>query len=371
MHFPQFIASAITSRNTSIGDNKAFGDKTVSLPTELLIDRYDQVIASVKEKFGFIPTEEDALNMLNKLISTAVELEKPLRSQLEKLCEATVISTLSVPQETVILDCKLVDNINPDNSLRIMPEIDESPEYSFKDVNLNPNDEIMKRRFVDAMVQGISYLLMMATYDNEMLNEWNPELSELYCEIIALNDFLLFSKEEKITDDNPMLGAHVETIVGHSDEQTIIDAQGLVYPLLLQETYRGFFEMFAVNGLPDNINDANYVISKADIVVAEAWDLRIGVPIWQKIDSLLPDGMDYDVYPYLFSSIVIKPVEDFNRTIYDFMTHVEGTIEWINDIIKQVTHDKEYQAFKNDIEKYNLEKCLIKDDDNDENVIDD
>lgn len=369
MRFPEFIATAITSKNTSIGDNKAFGDKTVSLPTDLLIGRYEQVISSVKDIFGYIPSPDDALDMLSKLIRDTMEIERPLRSQLESLCETVVNSTLNVPKETVMLECKLVDNIKPDVSLRIMPEIDESTEYSFKDVELNPNDEIMKRRFINTMVQGISYLLMMATYDVENIKEWNPELTELYSQIIALNDFLLFTKEENVTDENPMLGAHVETLIGKQDEQTIISSQGLVYPLLLQETYRGFFEMFAANGLPDDIADAKYVISKADIVVAEAWDLRIGVPIWQKIDSLIPDNTEYGVYPYLFSSIVIKPVDEFNRTIYDCMTHVEGTIEWLNDIIKQVIHDKEYQLFKKDIDRFNIEKTIVTDDNNDDNKI--
>ena len=370
MLFPEFIANAIMSKNTSVGDNGAFGDKSVSLPTELLVDRYDQVINSVKEIFGYLPTVDNALETLSKLIKETAEIEKPLRPQLEKLCESTVNITLSVPKETVLLDCSLVDKINPTNTLRILPETSESEEYTFKDADLEPNAEIMKRRFVNAMVQGISYLLMMKTYDNEKIQEWNSELPELYGKIIALNDYLLFAKEEKISDDNPMLGAHVETSIGRSDEQTIIESQGLVYPLLLQETYRGFFEMFASNGLPDNIADARYVISKADIIIAEAWDLRIGVPIWQRIDAPLPNNMDCGVYPYLFSSIVIKPVEEFNRTIYDCMTHVEGTIEWLNDIVKQVIHDKEYQKFKNDIEKFNLEKCVITDDVDNEEIID-
>lgn len=371
MLFPEFIANAIMSKNTSVGDNGAFGDKSVSLPTELLVDRYDQVISSVKEIFGYLPTVDDALSTLSKLIKQTSEIEKPLRAQLEKLCESTVTLTLSVPKETVLLDCYLVDQIKPTNVLRILPEYNETTEYTFKDVELEPNAEIMKRRFVNAMVQGISYLLMMKTYDNEKFKEWNPELPELYGRIIVLNDFLLFTKEEKISDDNPMLGAHVETSIGRSDEQTIIEAQGLVYPLLLQETYRGFFEMFAANGLPDNIADARYIISKADIIIAEAWDLRIGVPIWQKIDESLPSNMDCGIYPYLFSSIVIKPVEDFNRTIYDLMTHVEGSIEWLGDVANKATHDKEYQKFKNDIEKFNLEKCVITDDIDNEEMIDD
>lgn len=359
MLFPEFIASAIEDRNTSVGCNKAFKDKTVSIPTKLLVDRHNQVIKAIKTRFGYIPSIEDALNMLSKDIREAMEIEKPLRDQLEKLCEYTVNTTLGVPKETVILDCRLVDEINPDMGIRIMPE---ESEHSFSDVNLDENDEILRRRLINSMVQGISYLLMVATYDNESLREWNDDLPDLYGEIIALNDFLLFSKEEKISDSNPMLGSHVETILGNDDEKTIIESQGLIYPLLLQETYRGFFELFASNALPDNVEDAKHIIKRADITVAEAWDLRIGVPIWQTIDRLLPDGINPTMYPYLFSSLVIKPINEFNDTIYDTMTDGYTTKKWFNDVIKQIKHDEEYQSFKKDIEKYNLEKPLLTDD---------
>lgn len=360
MVIQDFIKNAIDNENTSLGSNKAFFGKNVEIPMSLINDRYRQVIDSVVRVFGKVPSVDEAFNMLGKLLKHTMEIENPLKDQLEKLCESTVNSTLSVPRETIILECRLVDKIKPNIPLRIMPEYSDN-EYTFSDVHLDNNDEILKRRLIDSMIQGVSYLLMMATYDNEKIKDWNEELPSLYEKIISLNDFLLFNKEESINDKDPMLGAHVETILGNEDDRTIIESQGLIYPLLLQETYRGFFEMFASNGLPDNLNDTLNIIKKADITIAEAWDLRLGVPIWQRIDKHIPNDVETGMYPYIFSSIVSQPTKEFNHTVYRLMLKDNGINEWINDIISQVKHDEEYNTFKRDIDRFNLEKSLITD----------
>lgn len=369
MVLPDFISTAITTQNTSVGKNKAFHDMCVQLTQKLLEDRYGQVIDAVEKRYGYVPTTDEAFARLSRLIRKTLELEKPLRSQLETLCEATVNKALGVPQETVLLNCELVDSIKPGKGLRIVPETDDKPEYSFKDVTLDANDEILRRRLTDSLVQGISYLLMTATYDSDAIREWSADLPSLYGEILCLNDFLLFSKEEDVTDDKPMLGAYVLTDIGQPDEKVVIDSQGLVYPLLLQETYRGFFEMFATHGLPDDIKDAMYIIRRADFTLAEAWDLRLGVPMWQYIDKMIPDTVETAMYPYIFSSLMSETTEEFNTTIFDCLTHVEGRKNWFADIVRKIKHDREYELFKKDIEKFNLEKCLIVDDNNNENII--
>ena len=363
MYLPPFISKAITDRNTSAGENQAFGGLCVQLTQKLLEDRYKQVIDSITDKFGYVPTIDEAHTLLSKLTVMAMELERPLRNQLETLCESTVNTTLGVPQETILLSCELSDEIRPDRELRIMPEfIEEEPEYTYSDVHMSGNEDILRRRLTNILVQGVSYLLMTDTYDNENLNDWSEELPGLYAKIIALNDYLLFSKEESITDKNPMLGAYVETSIGDTDEKTVIDAQGLIYPFLLQETYRGFFEMFATHGLPDNKKDAMYIIRRADFTMAEAWDLRLGVPMWQYMDKSVPDNVDTTMYPYLFSSLVQLDNVEFNKTVFNMLTDNREAKEWAENIVNQVKHDKEYQLFKTDIANFNLEKCLVTED---------
>lgn len=361
MELPEFISIAIAKCNTSVGANKAFGDMCIQLTSELIEDRYKQVIMAVEKRYGYLPTIEEAQTKLSKVVRDVIEIERPIREQLETLCEATVNKTLGVPQETILLNCQLVDEISPNKELRIMPESNEEPEYSFSQVELNENDEILRRRIIDSLVQGISYLLMTATYDSDNIREWAPELTGLYSDIICLNDYLLFTKEEEITDKNPMLGAYVLTDIGQPDEKTVIDAQALVYPLLLQETYRGFFEMFSTHGLPSDIKDAMYVIRRSDFTMAEAWDLRLGVPMWQRIDKMIQNNVEASVYPYIFTTLMYEPTDEFNVTLFGCLRNDGDIKKRFKDIVKQIQHDKEYQLFKADIEKFNLEKCLVTD----------
>lgn len=363
MQLAKFIYSAIKDHNTSLGNNKAFPHREdVSFEYVVLKRRYKQVIEQIQEVFGYLPKIEDAESLLSKLITYAQRLEKPLRPQLEKLCEAVVNNVLGVPQETILLECNLVSKIEPEEALRILPEYDEDePTYDFEDVDeiAMANDAILKRRIMNSLVQGVSYYLMMDNFDSSQLSEWSDELADLYLQIIVLNDYLLFSKQEKISDKAPMLGAYVETHLGKGNQKTIITAQGLIYPLLLQETFRGFFELFASHGLPDDTEAAKYIIQHADFVVAEAWDLRMGVPLWSAIEHCMSETPEASVYPYIFASLAQLPIKEFNKTLQNLFSNTKYGKNYINDIINEVNHDKEYNLFKQDIEKFNLEKCVI------------
>lgn len=367
MDLAQFISKAVSEHNTSIGDNKALPNYDAFL-RDLLGNRMAEIVNNLQDQIGDIPSTEEAENLLNKLVNKAREIEKPLRPQLEKLCESTVNAVLGIPQETIILDCQLVDRIEPYTQLRILPE---EIDYSFdKNVSMPNNDDLLKRRIVNTMVQGIAYWLMYDSIETDVLEKWSDELLPLYDKIIALNDYLIYTKEEHITDDNPMLGAIVETHLGKDDEKTVIQSQGLIFPLLLQETYRGFFELYASHGLPEDAQQANYIIHKADFLMAEAWDLRLGTAIWDCCEKCTPKKPLNSVYPYLFTALVQLPTENFNSCLKAILSHSEEGANYIDDIVQEVMHDEEYQLFKQDIKRFNLEKCIINDGPEGEEVLD-
>lgn len=230
MQLAKFIYSAIKDHNTSLGNNKAFPHREdVSFEYVMLKRRYKQIINQVKTIFGYLPSVEEAESLLSKLITKTQKIEEPLRPQLEKLCEAIVNNVLGVPQETILLDCNLVSKIEPEQELRILPEYDEDePTYDFSDVDeiAIANDAILKRRLINSLVQGVSYCLMMDNFDTSKLAEWSDELANLYLKVITINDYLLYSKQEKITDKSPMLGAYVETHLGKGDQKQLLHPKG-------------------------------------------------------------------------------------------------------------------------------------------------
>ena len=101
--------------------------------------------------------------------------------------------------------------------------------------NENVNKVILKKRFLNALIQGASY--SYALFDHDLVGEikkMNKDLPQLYYEINLLNDLLLFLKEEHITDNHKPQGACVEVMINGGNEKTEILTQGLIFPLLLQ-----------------------------------------------------------------------------------------------------------------------------------------
>ena len=214
---------------------------------------------------------------------------------------------------------------------------------------------------VNALTQGAAYTLMRRYFDNDIVEEWCDELAPLYNKIIALNDYLLFTKKEEISDKNPMLGSYVETHIGTNNEKTVITAEGLLFPLLLQELFRGFFELFGSHGLPQDAPKANYIMHHADFLMAEAWDLRMGVPLWEYIDKSIDTKSNDAIYPYLFTSLVQLDTSVFNKTLQNIFAQTKKGKRYINDIVKEIVHDKEYQEFKKEIGNINIEKTVLAD----------
>jgi hypothetical protein len=364
LRLPNFIYNAIKCSNTSLGDNKALPHTDdIDYAYSLIKSRYDDVIETLKSLGLSFSNIEEAENDLSKYVIAAMKIEKPLRAQLQKVCLNVVNKMFAVPRETVQITCKLVDHITPKQPYRIMPENDEENAYTFNDVDeiKNANATILKRRFIDSLIQGSSYELMKNYPIEEEYDNITPELTTLYAKIIAINDFILFSKPEKISDKNPSQASYVAVHLGIADEKTVIEAQGLILPFLLQETIRGFMELFSSHGLPEDKEKAMYIIRKADFLVAEPWDLRIGVPLWKK--AFEKYDIDSQYIPYIFSDICILHVEEFNDMMQNLLMHTKKAEMYMAIKIREIEHNREYQLFIKDIEQKNVETSLLTDGD--------
>lgn len=374
MQLTDFIYRIVSNHDTSLGNNAAFPTREdVAYDYHVIKCRFEEVIKNIESEIGYIPSVDEALSLLSEYVTIAQKKEEPIKDQLETLAKNVVNEALATPKETVILRTSLVNRVEPLNGLRVMPENDDEGEkgYTFDDVDEIDlaNKSIMKRRFVNALVQGVSYSLMLQYLDNDTIYEWDEDLVDLYYKIIYLNDYLLFKKKERISDKNPQLGAYVDVDLGEGEFKTEIDAQGVLYPFLLQETFRGFFELFASYGLPDEKKKANYIIHRADFLVAEPWDLRMGVKIWKDIETCYPISQTSNL-PYVFTAIAALQGDEFNDMVKNLLCHTKKAQSFIKSIVDDLQYDQDYQQFKQDIELTNLEKCLINDDEvsNDETI---
>ena len=374
-----FIYKAISTKRTSLGDNPAFPPYgEFGFEYDVVKRKYeelDEIINSYIEN-GELESKEPEylLSVLSKKFERCKKIEEPIRPQLQKLCENIVTKTLSVPSETIILKCRLVGKIKPKNSMRILPEDtnEDVGGYDFEDVEEVEltNKVILKRRFVDSLIQGLSYNLSTEIDEwRDEVDRLNSELWGLWRNIIHISNYLLFVKEEKISEKNPMQTSYVEVNIGKRGKKTTIDAQGLIFPYLLKEVFRGFLELFSSHGLPEDNKKAMYVIRKADFIVAEPWDLRLGMGIADMLDKSLTDKYQTGLLantnriPFFFTELCSLPTDEFNMVIKNFIlgTKKGGVIAKNMDL--NITHDEEYQKFKDKIHQKNIDKSLISDGD--------
>ena len=359
---PQFLFKLVKTHTTSLGDNEAFPTSDeYPFDYALLKERYNEVCDAIDD-IGLESLDEDYLmSELSSLVTKCKELETPVRDALERVCENAINKLFAIPEESINMSFKLVDKIKFKSAIRMRPESSDNLKYTFKDIadiDLS-NKAIGKRRFIDALIQGASYVYanVEGLYIDD-IDRINPELPRLYRKIRIINDFLLFTKKEEMSDDKPMQGSYVETHLGIDDAKTTIKAQGIIFPLLFHEAIKGLFELFSAHGLPQDREKAQYIIKKADFVLAEPWDLRLGVGLWRMIFGGVEDT---NMIPYMFTSFVKIPTDEFNLSVKEILSNTEKGNEIINTLMANAEYDNGYQQFTNRINARNVDKSLIQD----------
>lgn len=359
-NLPRFLFDDVKEHNTSLGDSKAFPNFG-HYPYDYKITkmRYLEVKETIESLVGEKnPDINTLLSDVSKLTKKAIEIERPIRDNLVKLCENVVTRLFLVPEDTIVLDLSLVDKLEPRHPFMVHPEDGDYKFKSSEDAE-NAANAIEKRRFIDALIQGAATEFSKnIAYYSEELDEINGELGELYEKIIAINNYLLFVKQEKIKDDKPMQGGFVEVELGTSEEKTIITAQGLIFPYLLHEAVRGLFELFASKGLPQDNRMAKYVVQNADFILAEPWDLRLGCTMWSTITNNIEDTK---IIPFFFSELCQLPMEEFNKKVKEILGCTEEGDEYSRELINVAKEQFEMSDFEHMVAKKNSEAGLISD----------
>lgn len=359
---PQFLFKSVKAHETSLGDNSMFpsgGDYPFDYT--VLKVRFGEVSDAIEE-LGLESLDEDYLmSELSNSIKMCKDMETPIRDTLEKVCENAVNRLFAIPEEMLNLKCKLVDKIKFKKAIRLKPESDDNITYTFDDVSdIELFDKaVEKRRFIDSLIQGAAYTYskVLGLYIED-IDRINRNLIPLYMKIITINDYLLFIKKEEMSDIKPMQGSYVEVHLGGVGERTTIKAQGIIFPLLLQETIRGLFELFSAHGLPSDKDKARFVVEKADFALAEPWDMRFGVTLWNKIFGGVEDT---NMIPYMFTSLIKQPNEEFSASVKEILSNTKRGNEIIGQLMKDAEYDNGYQQFTNRINAKNIDKSLIKD----------
>ena len=354
MKLPKFIEDAIQNNNTSLGEHPAFPpEEEQTFVGWLLSKQYTKVM----EELGTLDNKETSLsNQLDTLVTECQKIEEAHKEALEQLCSKICSEIFDIPEDTIQINGSIVNECDM-SKYRMVPE--ENIDFQFNDIEdmTNLTNEIYKRRMINSLIAGASvyYANRMDLYIKELYSI-NPRLSQLYNDINLLNMAVLYNQKDSIKNMEKTNTGKVDVNIGDENEKIVIEAEGIIFPILLEYTIKGILEVAALHGLPDTIEKAEYIMSKADFRLAENWDMRLGVPLWNIILSIL-DENNIDITDiganFLIMQIATLETESFNMYLQNTFKKTKAGIGLTLGMCKEIMYNKEKDDFDNFIQQQN------------------
>lgn len=340
---PMFIQKVFQTRKHTLGDNPIFPDsEEITYEEKVLKKRFNELKDNLV-KLGLNPKEEQLIkDVFTDSIKKCLVIEKTNSDNLTEIALTMIKNIFSIP-ENILINANLGELKE-----NLLNEYPTDYEIEFENTNRikEIHKEIYKRRVVNAMIQGLSSNIStnLKTILPE-LYETNPSLLDLYSKIMNINSYLTFI--QKGSEGNSNAGV---VFVGISKEPITIEAYGLILPVLLFELSKGVLELFSSHALPENVKEASYILAKADFAMAESWDQRLGVPIWDNIEKFIPvtkKDLKYD----LFYSLVNLPVDDFNSTLKEILSDTKEGKNKVLELLTNIENELQEKQFNDTITK--------------------
>ena len=361
---PKDIMKALARNLTSLGDHPSFPpEEEYKFDSKITLERFQQVkddVLSIEDLADY--SVQGLSKAVNQMMLECQEIENANKEALEKLCFNIVVDLFAIPEDIINFSCTLTDSISPKSIRANVKPI--STDMTFIDINhMNTlSDEVYKRRLIDALITGaaMNYSKIKKEYIGD-LYEMSPKLPKLYRDIIKIMNYLMFVKNDiGISDDDKKQIGVVNVLIGNRTRRTEINAEGVIFPVLLMESIKGMMEAFAAHGLPKNKKEASYVMSKADFLAAEPWDMRMGPILWDCFEEAMQEK-DTKMVPNIFVEIVSLPIDEFNNLMKEIFAKTKKSKK-VFELVKQEIEERiEYSDFQDRMQTKSTESNVIND----------
>lgn len=301
----------------------------------------------------------DLNSALSKLVTEASKREKAQKDKLEKMCVNSVIELFSIPEDSMVIEAKLVGSIKSSESVfRLSPD---DTEYSYKDYKeaSSMNDFIGRKHISNMLSCGAAEYFAERIIGSEEFKEnlEDDELCGMYRSIMKMNNYLLYTKEGvELTEENKNELGYSIVRIGNDVDLTSVEARAQIFPVLLYEMVKGMIELFTSFCLPDKMDLAYSVMKKTDCVENELWYMRFGNGLWKVFNSTYGES-NYESLPYVLKRITALPKMKFNRIWREILYGTEKA----EKLIKRAKDDVDFMHFKEKMKAKSIEKNIIED----------
>lgn len=369
------IERKLTDKTHDLGGHPAFPPSMggQSFEEKIASQRFKDVVGKVKRYSGAETINQEVLIKALNALKTVLEIEKNHKDELQKLAVKLVKKEFGLKDEI-----DLIPDMGEQPDISDMKVDEPEEEYQPEDVSdmENAEEEVKKRRLVNALIQGASkkghYMFHLV---EDELNRIDPRLINLYGLVMSIGDYQYWMIDDEtirnvieqtkvgkvttgVTDDQNDPRSEEETEEESEEKKHYVHGEGLIFPVVVHELIKGVMEVMSLPSLPENPKLREYVLSKTDFVMGENWDLRLGPGIWEKfLDSI--DESAWDVKHYLYQEIIKMPTNEFNSFMRELLAGTEKgkrqlaklAAEIKQDIVADEYDKSEYEKKKSEIEQ--------------------
>jgi hypothetical protein len=372
------LEDELLNQKTSLGKHPIFpeGDES-SFEQKIMGKRFNEVAKRYKRAHEVDDIrKEDVMSGMMPLLKETMTLEKKHVTELEELAVKMIREEYDMDEDVVEIHAELTPRINMIGTKKNPTPVVSEVEFKNHDEMVNANEEVYKRRFLNAMTQGAAKKCshMFHMVDDE-LSDIDPRLASRYAKLMSSADYMYYvipKMEEGVnggvvrvefpTKDNP---------------KAIIYAQAMAFPVLIHELVKGVMELLSAHGLPKDKKIGKFVIDKADFLAAEPWDMRIGPALWDRFTESI-ESDDFHYKHHVYSELAALPVREFNVKMREIMAGTQegkNIVKNIIDEVKSCIQEEEYNeamVYTQTEDGFSFDD-LIKgeDDDDDDNLTDD
>jgi hypothetical protein len=313
-----------------------------------------------------------------------IQIESRHKEELEELAKQASMEETEIPEGWVKIIAELGSRIDTSNfQMKPKKEKDEYdkpkleiPSFDVDDLTDEEEFELEKhkRNIINAIIQGVAkkgHYVFQKPSIKQRLNEIDPRLYPAYLGIMTINDFMYFTMEQMIEmmsqtgngvagkveldpDDEDEDGGQDG---GQDDSDTVIKAQGMIFPILCHEIIKGIEESKGRYGLPTSDTMREKVKGAVDILPNEPMQLRIGPEISEKLRLALPDQMFDESNKGLINWFHILlyqvPAQEFLDIIGNAISEDESKVKKATSRFEEIMREaiqmkKEFDEYKED-----------------------
>lgn len=357
---PQDIKNVLRNHKTSLGMHPCFPpEEEIPFDAEMTLRRFKEVVSKATDLQLSDYSPKGIQKELNALMTKCKEIEKNFKTQLENLCYNFVIDLFQVPEGLVVFECELVEKVDDRKA-----QVQDMESFDFADISHRTrlHDAVYKRRIINTIITGGA--MRLSVISKELIGElyeMSPELPGLYRKITALNDYLLFTKNNMGISEKDKKQAGISYLtIGNEYTKNKVHAEGEIFPILLHESFRGFLEMFAAYGLPSSRKECAYVMSKADFIAAEPWDMRLGPAIWDFLMESF-ETPTLEEIPMLLTILFSQNTHKFNSILQEIFGETQRGKRMAQKILMKAQEEFESDDFEELMAKKQTDNSIITD----------